>query len=57
MAERRPGQGLHEFCTPLRIAREHGYEYYNKTPPGEKSQYCVDFEDEETYIMFKLRYL
>jgi hypothetical protein len=48
---------LHEFCAPLRIAKEHGYDYANRAQPGERGQFYVDFKDEEDYVMFKLRYL
>ena len=57
LADRRPDQGLHEFCTPLRIARQHGYDYANRAKPGEKGRFFVDFADESEYVMFKLRYL
>lgn len=57
LAERRPDQGLYEFCTPRRTVIAHGYETFTQTLPGEKLKVYAVFESEEEFIMFKLRYL
>jgi hypothetical protein len=57
LAERRPDQGLYEFCAPRRIAIAHGYETFTQTLPGVNVKVYAVFESQEEYIMFKLRYL
>lgn len=57
LAERRPGQGLYEFCTPNRIVKEHGYETFTRIAPGEKLKIYAVFESQEEFILFKLRHL
>ena len=57
LADRKPDQGLYEFCEPRRIVLALGCDIITEYPPGDKLRQYVEFPTIEDAIAFKLKHL